>query len=43
MALRGIFEFLRGQTEAERVDGSEQNREPEQNDEIAESAEKRLP
>ncbi|MCR4753868.1 MAG: hypothetical protein K5837_05680 [Candidatus Saccharibacteria bacterium] len=43
MALRGIFEYLRGQTGAERVDGSEQNREPEQNDENVEGSGEEYP
>lgn len=39
MAFRGIFRFLRGQTEAGRADSFEQDQEPEQNDESMEKSE----
>ena len=43
MALRGIFEFLRGQAEAGRADGPEQDQEPEQNDESMEGSREEYP
>ena len=43
MALRGIFGFLRGQAEAGRADGPEQDQEPEQNDESMEGSREEYP